>query len=98
MKYALLLIIVFVWANLQSQPWYSRMYNVTGGHEAAKAMAVSGDSVFIRAAYVCDTTLCTILGVFSQSENDFVDLRQYEGIQLGNKNVMQNDSFIFISF
>lgn len=97
MRLVMFLFLMLTFHHGLGQPWFSRTYNITGGHETAKAMALNGDTAFIRATFVCDTTLCTILGIFSLSENSFVKLREYEGIQTGVKNVMQNDSSLFIS-
>lgn len=93
----ILLFLIFTFHYSIGQPWYSRTYNITGGQEAAKALAINGDSIVVRATFVCDTTLCTVLGSFSQYENNFSKVQQHIGIQAGLKNIMQNDSFIFLS-
>lgn len=97
MKLIIGLFLVLTFNYCSGQPWFSKTYDITGGHEVSKAMTLNGDSIFIRATNVCDTNLCTILGIFSQSENKFLNIQEYEGIQTGLKNVMQNDSFIFLS-
>jgi hypothetical protein len=97
MRLVIFILLQLVFDYSFGQPWYSKTYNVTGGQEVAKAMELNGDTIIIRATHVCDTNLCTILGIFSQSENKFLKLKEHEGVQTGLKHIMQNDSFVFIS-
>lgn len=97
MRLAIILQLLFIFDYSFCQPWFSRTYDVTGGQEVAKALALDGDSIIIRATHVCDTNLCSILGVFSHSENIFLKLNEYEGIQTGSKNIMLNGSDIYIT-
>ena len=99
MKYTLFLVVLLWWVNLQSQPWYSHLHNPFNGQEVAKAMAISGDSIFIRANNICSEQnyLCSIVGIYSIAQNEFTNLTADENIQGGTKNLMIVSDHISLS-
>ena len=99
MKHTILISILLWSLCLEGQSWFARMYDPFGEQESAIAMSKIGDSIYIRGNYLCleNEKICSILGIFSASQNEFVSIYQFEGIQGGSKNIMLTSDNILIS-
>ncbi|HZV71264.1 MAG TPA: T9SS type A sorting domain-containing protein [Saprospiraceae bacterium] len=98
MKYFSFAFLILFTIDLYGQPWYSRMYDFNG-QEIAKSMTLSGDSIFVRINNICseNNIICSILGNYSTSDNDFVKINRYENIQGGYRDVILLPNTVLLS-